>query len=181
MIIAQEKRKKNIAEYILYLWQIEDTIRALNFDMDQINQTLVAGYDVDEAKKAEITEWYRNHVLMMQKEQKQKSGHLQVLVNLVNDLNAFHLAVISQQIDQEYIKLYGDIKSDIELVRQKSGQKHNDVEVALNTLYLILMLKMKKQEITEGTQQAVWKFGNFMGHLSKLYKAYESGDLEMTY
>jgi hypothetical protein len=43
------------------------------------------------------------------------------------------------------------------------------------------MLKMKKQEISEGTQKAVWKFGNFMGHLSKLYKAYESGDLDLTY
>jgi hypothetical protein len=123
MIVAQEKRKTNIAEYIIYLWQVEDMIRALNFDMDKIESTLVAGYDVDEAKKVEISEWYKHHIVMMQKERIQKSGHLQVLV----------------------------------------------------------MLKMKKQEISEGTQKAVWKFGNFMGHLSKLYKAYESGDLDLTY
>ena len=28
MIIAQKKRKENIAEYLLYMWQIEDLIRA---------------------------------------------------------------------------------------------------------------------------------------------------------
>lgn len=181
MIVAQEKRKKNIAEYILYLWQVEDMIRALDFDMDKIESTLVSSYDVDETKKTEITAWYRNYVLMMQKEQKQKTGHMQVVTNLTNDLNAFHLAIIAQQVDAEYIKLYQEIKADIELVRQKSGQSHHDVEVALNTLYLILMLKMKKQEVSEGTQQAVWKFGNFMGHLSKLYRAYEAGDLELVY
>lgn len=181
MIVAREKRKTNIAEYIIYLWQVEDMIRALNFDMERIEQTLVAGYDVDEKTKAEITEWYRNHVLMMQKEQIQKSGHLQVLVNLTNDLNAFHSALINQEVDSEYTRLYQDIKSDIDLVRQKSGREDHDVNVALNTLYLILMLKMRKQDVSEGTQKAVWKFGNFMGHLSKLFKAYEAGDLEVSY
>ena len=181
MIIAQEKRKTNIAEYIIYLWQVEDMIRALDFDMERIEKTLITGYDVDDAKKAEITEWYRHHVIMMQKEQIQKSGHLQVLVNLANDLNHFHLALIQQQIDAEYSRLYTEIKQDIDFVREKSGHDHHDIEVALNTLYLILMLKIKKQEISEGTQNAVWKFGNFMGHLSKLFKAYESGDLDMSY
>ena len=28
MYIAQEIRKKSIAEYVLYMWQIEDLIRA---------------------------------------------------------------------------------------------------------------------------------------------------------
>lgn len=181
MIISKEKRKTNISEYILYLWQIEDMIRALNLDIDRIEQTLVASYDVDENTRAEILDWYRNLVVMMQKEQKQKSGHLQFLVNVTNDLNRFHLALIQQQIDFEYINLYNDIKFDIELVRQKSKRDDTDIEVALNTLYIILMLKMKNQEISEGTQKAVWKFGNFMGHLSKLFKAYEAGDLEMNY
>ena len=28
MYIASQKRKENIAEYLLYMWQIEDLIRA---------------------------------------------------------------------------------------------------------------------------------------------------------
>ncbi len=181
MIIAQEKRKTNIAEYLLYMWQLEDLIRALQLDVEKIEATLVAHYQADEEKKSEILQWYRNLVLMMQKEQKQATGHLQFLTNVTDDLNHFHLALLQQEIDAEYTHLYNDIKEDIELVRSKSGQKHHDIEVALNTLYLILMLKMKKETISEGTQQVVWKFGNFMGHLSKLFKAYEAGDLEMSY
>lgn len=181
MIVAQEKRKNNIAEYILYMWQIEDMIRALDHDLNKIEQTLVDHYQVDEKQKKEIVNWYSNLTLMMQKEQLQSSGHLQFLINLIDDLNRFHLALISKKVDAEYIRLYDGIKEDIELVRQKSNQKHHDVEVALNTLYLILMLKMKKQNVSEGTQQAVFKFGNFMGHLSKLFQAYEAGDLELDY
>ena len=30
MFVANELRKKNIAEYLLYMWQIEDTIRAFD-------------------------------------------------------------------------------------------------------------------------------------------------------
>lgn len=181
MIVAQEKRKNNISEFILYMWQVEDLIRALNFDLLNIETTLVAQYQTNEKQKQEISDWYNNLALMMQKEQVQKVGHLQFLTNLVNDLNLFHLALISQNIDAEYSMLYADIKGDIELVRQKSGRAHHDIEVALNTLYLILMLKMKNKEVSEGTQKAVWKFGNFMGQLSKLFKAYEAGDLEMVY
>ena len=181
MIVAQEKRKKNITEYILYMWQVEDLIRALDFDPQKIYNTLVAQYKVDEAKKKEISAWYDNLTLMMQKEQLQKSGHLQMLVNLSDDLNRFHTALITQQIDSAYSSLYAGIKGDLELVREKSGKDDHDVDVTLNTLYIILMLKMKKQEVSEGTQNAVWKFGNFLGHLSMLFKTYEAGDLELVY
>ena len=36
MFVAQEKRKANIAEYIIYMWQVEDMIRALKLDMTRI-------------------------------------------------------------------------------------------------------------------------------------------------
>jgi len=32
MIAAQQKRKENIVEYILYIYQIEDLIRAFQFN-----------------------------------------------------------------------------------------------------------------------------------------------------
>ena len=33
MYISQQLKKKNIAEYLLYMWQVEDMLRASNFDM----------------------------------------------------------------------------------------------------------------------------------------------------
>jgi hypothetical protein len=179
MFVAQEKRKSNIAEYIIYMWQIEDMIRALKFDMTRIEEVLVNQYNVDSGKRDEIKYWYQNLVLMMQKEQKQQTGHLQFMVNLTDELNRFHQILIERNIDADYSRLFSEIQPDLQLIREKSGQDHNDIEVSLISLYLILMLKIKNQEISEGTQQVVWKFGNFLGNLSMLFKAWEAGDLEI--
>lgn len=179
MIVAQKKRKENIAEYILYMWQVEDAIRALHFDHDQIKTILIDHYDVDDQKKIELENWYKNLTLMMGKEQIKETGHLQFLINLVDELNQFHLLLLEKDINARYTSNFAQIKDDIELLRQKSKQNHSDVEVALNALYILLMLKMKNKEISEGTQQAVWKLGNFMGLLSALYRKYEEGELDI--
>lgn len=42
MDIALAKRRENIAEYILYLWQIEDLLRALQFSPEAIYSQLIA-------------------------------------------------------------------------------------------------------------------------------------------
>ena len=36
MLIARQKRSENIAEYLLYMFQVEDLIRAYDFNLDQI-------------------------------------------------------------------------------------------------------------------------------------------------
>ena len=54
MIIASQKRKENIAEYLLYMWQIEDIIRAYKLDIDTIDEQIVSKYNVPDDKKKEI-------------------------------------------------------------------------------------------------------------------------------
>ena len=44
MIIASQKKKENIAEYLLYMWQIEDIIRAYGLDIDQIQKHIINSY-----------------------------------------------------------------------------------------------------------------------------------------
>ena len=69
MIIAQKKRKENIAEYLLYMWQIEDLIRATGVSAEGIDRHLLPRYDgVDDAKHAEIRTWYLELVDMMRNE-----------------------------------------------------------------------------------------------------------------
>ena len=50
MIIASQKRKENIAEYLLYMWQIEDIIRAYKLDIDTIDEQIVSKYNVPDDK-----------------------------------------------------------------------------------------------------------------------------------
>ena len=50
MLIAETKRKENMAEYLLYMWQVEDLIRANGCDIDAIERNLISRYDVDDTR-----------------------------------------------------------------------------------------------------------------------------------
>jgi hypothetical protein len=57
MYIAQQKRRENIAEYILYLWQLEDLLRALRFSPEAIYKALVEPNDCSEQEKQQNCMW----------------------------------------------------------------------------------------------------------------------------
>lgn len=100
MIIASQKRKENIAEYLLYMWQIEDIIRAYKLDIDTIDEQIVSKYDVPDDKKKEIREWYESLVDMMRREGVVESGHLQLNKNVIIDLTDLHLALLKSPKDR---------------------------------------------------------------------------------
>ena len=72
MLIAREKKKTNIAEYILYMWQVEAMLRALNLDIRQVDEKLIGSYRIDEATAKEMHEWYENLIEMMRLEKVEK-------------------------------------------------------------------------------------------------------------
>ena len=39
MFVAQELKKKSIAEYLLYMWQVEDIIRAYGCSLPAVSYT----------------------------------------------------------------------------------------------------------------------------------------------
>ena len=44
MFVSRQLKEKNIAEYLIYMWQIEDLIRANGCDMEKIKSTIIAPY-----------------------------------------------------------------------------------------------------------------------------------------
>ena len=44
MIIALQKKKENIAEYLIYMWQVEDLLRACQLDESKIDLMLDARF-----------------------------------------------------------------------------------------------------------------------------------------
>ena len=177
MLTAQQKRKENIVEYILYLYQIEDLIRAFQFDMSRIEANLVTQYQVDEKTKLEISEWYKNLVAMMQKEGVQEKGHLQFLTNLINDLNELHLKLMESGIDKAYVSEFQSISGLITELNMKGNTVINDVQTSLDAVYGFLLLKMQKKEITVETTEAIKRLSSWLALLSSLFKDFELGGL----
>lgn len=179
MLTAKQKRKENIAEYILYLFQVEDLIRAFKLDITNIESQLVSQYQVDEKKREEISDWYKNLVVMMEKEGIQEKGHFQFLTNLINDLNEFHLKVIKGKVDEEYEAEFKSVSGLITELNMKGNGAKNDLQTSLDAIYGYLMLKIQKKEITAETTEAIKMLTRWLSYLSKLFKDYESGNLEL--
>ena len=58
MYIAQQLKEKNIAEYLLYMWQVEDILRAHHLDPDELKQNYLAQFRATEETEKEMEEWY---------------------------------------------------------------------------------------------------------------------------
>ena len=73
MITASAKKRENIAEYLLYMWQIEDIIRACGLDIDKIESAIISRYSgVSEQQLKDTREWYESLIDMMRREGKEK-------------------------------------------------------------------------------------------------------------
>ncbi len=177
MLVAQKKRKENIAEYILYLYQIENLIRAFKLDIDLIERELVSKYNTDNETKNEILDWYKNLVVMMKKEGMAESGHLQFLTNLIFDVNEVHLKLMDSETDEMYVQTFKAVKGLISELRQKNKQSANDIQLSLDAIYGYLLLKMQNKQVTQETSDAVKRLSSWLGSLSTLFKKYENDEL----
>ena len=181
MLIASQKKKENIAEYILYMWQIEDIIRAYKLDINQIKNNIIDKFGDDEKIKSGIREWYENLIEMMKIENVQESGHLQINKNVVSDLNDLHHQLLQTPKEIQYNAMFFKTLPFLVEFRSKlkAGAEVDDIELAFNALYGVLLLKLQKKEITKETMQAIEQISKFLATLSLKYKKWNEGELDL--
>lgn len=180
MIIAREKKKKNIIEYILYMFQIENSLRALQLDTDQVEKQLIAKYDQPDEVKKEIREWYRGLITMMKEEKIETKGHLQFLRNTINDLYGIHIMILKSGEDKKYEEVFNDARNDLALLQKKTGHDSaHEVETGLEGIYGYLLLQIRNREITAETREAIRKITEWLYLLATRYRQFESGEKEL--
>lgn len=175
MLIAKEKKKSNIAEYILYMWQLEDMLRALHLDMELVERYVIAGFQTDENTKREIYDWYDNIIAIMKNEKVEDKGHIQALKNTVDELTDLHFFLLHKAHDAKYQHLVTVAAGNLIEFRKRSevDDSVSDVELALNGLYGNLMLRLQKKEITPETATAMESFSKMIAYLAARYKQME--------
>lgn len=144
MFTAQKTRKENIAEYILYLWQLEDLLRALQFSPEAIYSQLVQPSGLTEAQKQETFLWYMDIVNLLREEGKEQQGHLEHTMHLIADLDNLHKQLLVLPIGAEYRRLYSHVAP--ELPKMKAKLKHpdiSDVELFFRALYSVVLLRIQ--------------------------------------
>lgn len=172
MITASQKKRENIAEYLLYMWQIEDLIRANGLDIDKIQENIIDRYtSLSDQQRKEMREWYESLIDMMRREDVAKTGHLQLNRNVIIDLEDLHRRLMADSKFASYnAQFYHTLPFIVEL-RAKAGEnKTGEIETCFNALYGVLMLKLQGKEISQETLDAVAQISKFLALLSHYYK-----------
>lgn len=144
-----KSKKENIAEYILYLWQLEDYLRAFP-EQASTNTELM-----------EIAD-------MMYSEGIMNGGHLQLAQNALNEMEELHNELVETEAPYRAVIMH--LEPRLNLLKAKTNNPlMSDVEACLTLLYQVMLLRLKQQEISAETDEVVKDATQLMRFLSKTY------------
>ena len=163
------------------MWQIEDLIRAYGLDIDKIQANIIDRYEgLDESRRREMREWYESLIDMMRREGKEKSGHLQLNVNTLADIEQLHRRLLNDPKFATYAAQYYNTLPLIVELRSKAGENRKDeIETCFDALYGLLMLRLQHKEISPETTAASRQISKFLALLADYYKKDYNNELEL--
>ena len=181
MDIAQAKRKENIAEYILYLWQLEDLLRALQFSPEAIYSQLVAPREVADEQKHIYLLWYMDIVNLLRKEGKEQSGHLEHTLHLIGDVHNLHLQLMQNPVGEHYRKIFARLAPQLPQLRAMiSRDDVSDTELAFRALYAAMLYRIKgDKKRAEAISDTIELVSPVVAELAAMYGKVERGEVDL--
>ena len=179
MLIANQKQKENIAEYVLYMFQVETVIRSFNFEIEEIFEHYICQMTSIPEAREDVKAWYQEIINEMKKNGLEEKGHIARVHETMDEITFLHNTLLTSLEDAEYQEVHTEAGTYIQELRDKSGSSGlSDVEVCLTGLFGKLTLKIQKKEISEETELAFESFTRLLAMLSVRYKDFKSGNLK---
>ena len=179
MLIANQKKKENIAEYVLYMFQVETVIRSFNFEIEEIFVHYICQMTSIEEAREDVKQWYQAIIDEMKANELKEKGHIGKVHETMEEMTFLHNTLLTSLEDTEYQEIHTEAGPYIQELRDKSGIAGlSDIEVCLTGLYGKLTLKIQKKEISEETELAFETFTRLLVKLSVRYEDFKSGNLK---
>jgi hypothetical protein len=144
-----KSKKENIAEYILYLWQMEDCLRAFPQNADATPEL----HELNE---------------MMHREGIMNGGHLALANNALNELEELHAQLLDE--DAMYRASIIRLQPSLNLLKAKTDRPTmSDLEACFTLLYQIMLLHLQKRPVSPETASVQQQATQLLQFLSKTY------------
>ena len=181
MYIARQKRKENIAEYILYLWQLEDLLRALQFSPEAIYSQLVDKQERTDEEKQAAFFWYMDLANLLQTEGKAQHGHLDHTLHLIKDLNELHESLLKVPAGEKYREVFAPLSAELPALKAKLEKTDlNDVEFMLRSLYSAMLYRIKNDQEHKGyVEDVLTLISPVVAQLAAIHKGIEEGTFDL--
>ena len=152
----------------MYKRQIEDIIRANDLDIEKIKANVIDKFNLSEPQREEMVEWYESLIDMMRREGVTEKGHLQINVNMLNQLVQLHQTLLADPSFPEYTaEFYRTLPYIVEL-RGKAGENRvGEIETCFTALYGMLLMRLSQKELSEDTRAAIAQISRFIAVLAK--------------
>lgn len=145
-----KSKKENIAEYILYLWQMEDYLRAF-------------------PEHAEATPELHELNEMMHREGIMDGGHLALAQNALAELEDLHAELLNE--DAMYRAAIIRLQPSLNLLKAKTDNPTmSDLEACFTLLYQIMLLHLQKKPVSPETASVQQQATQVLQFLSKSYR-----------
>ena len=182
MYISEKLKDSSIAEYLLYMWHVEDIIRANGLDIERLEANYLSQFGLEGEQKARLLGWYESLIEMMREEGVTEKGHLQVNKNIVIMLTDLHLRLLRVPKFSVYSSVYYRVLPFIVELRAKNrlggGEEKDEVETCLDALYGLMLLHLQGKKVSGDTELALAEVSKFLALLSDYYKKEKNGELD---
>ena len=185
MFIASTLKRTNIGQYILYMWQTEDFLRAFNFDTEALTKYMCSAADRDghpysDQQSRELQAWYDSLADMLISEGHRDTGHLSMVHNTLMEMEELHQTILRMGKDAEYINTYRMIQSELILLKSRSQKPAtiSDMEMCMTFIYITRLLK-HSNNVSPQTTATYEQINILIGMLAKRYKEWKENDEEI--
>lgn len=155
MFISRELKKTNTAEYLLYMWQVEDLLRAYDCSLTRLKREYISRFNYSDEQKEELADWYGSLISMMNSEGCRESGHLSINRRVMQEMEERNRRLQTEAGHEEYKAQYYRVLPFIVELRRKNGGQGGEMETCLGALYGTMMLRLQKKEISPDTEHAI--------------------------
>ncbi len=180
MDTAQRLRHENIAEYILYIWQLEDLLRALQFSPEAIYTQFVASRtQLSPQEQHALLEWYAQIGELLQKEGKDEKGHIEHTLHLIADLHNLHLQLLKLPIGARYRALYASLEETLPNLRAVIKGDISDTELCFRALYATMLYRIKGEGGKNAVADTIEFVSPVIAELALTFRRVEAGEVDL--
>ena len=154
------------------MYHIEELIRANHLNIEELEKNVISRYSLPQEQMSELRSWYQNLLTQMVQDGIAESGHLESLRELIFKLNDLHIQLLNTIGEERYVELYQWAKDIIAELKQKMKLPEiTEMEVCINGLYGYKLLKLKDNDISQETAQAMAVMSQLLGYVTRKYHA----------
>jgi hypothetical protein len=169
--LLADKKRDNIAAYVISMWHIEDLVRASGFNMDVLAERLIDPMNVDAEEAAEVRGWYAGIMTRMREQGLERSGHLSEVEEVLNELEFLHRSLVDVLNDEDYDRFYEAARPGITTLQQQAGEEAKGiVETCFTAVYGVMLLRAQGSAVSEATAQAEGAIRLVLERLSQHYR-----------